>query len=169
MRTIKAAPAVVAAMACAFAAVSTAADKRIDLAAVITKADAQTALGEAVKDPQARSEEGADGYYSRCNYYSENPGKSLVLRVRQASAGQLEPKKQLEEMSAGNEKFKPVSGLGDKAALVKEGPAKGPSHTLMLYVAKESAFVTVGISGVDDEKSATEKAKTIARKILGKL
>jgi len=27
----------------------------------------------------------------------------------------------------------------------------------------------VGISGVDDEKSAPEKAKTLARKILGKL
>ena len=72
-------------------------------------------------------------------------------------------------MSAANNKFKPVTGLGDKAALVKEGPAKGPGHALMLYVARGSAFITVGISGVDDEKSATEKAKTLARKILGKL
>jgi hypothetical protein len=154
---------------CVLRSIGGAAENKIDLAAVITKADAQTALGEAVKDPQARSEEGADGYYSRCNYYSENPGKSLVLRVRLTSAGQLEPRKQLEEMSGGNDKFKPVTGLGDKAALVKEGAAKGPSHALMLYVAKGSAFITVGISGVDDEKSATEKAKTVARKILGKL
>ena len=168
MRAITAASAL-AALVSALASVSDAAEKRIDLAAIITKADAQTALGEAVKDPQARSEEGADGYYSRCNYYSENPGRSLVLRIRQASAGQLEPKKQLEEMSAGNQKFKPITGLGDKAALVREGPEKGPSHVLMLYVAKQSAFVTIGISGVDDEKSATEKAKTLARKILGKL
>ena len=159
----------VAAISCAFASLAAAAQKQIDLAAIITKADAQTALGEAVKDPQARSEEGADGFYSRCNYYSENPGKSLVLRVRQASDGQLEPKKQLEEMSAGNQKFKPVSGLGEKAALVREGPEKGPSHVLMLYVAKKNAFVTIGISGVDDEKVATNKAKTLARKILGKL
>ena len=149
--------------------ICSAAENRIDLAEVITKADAQSALGEAVKDSQPRSEEGADGYYSRCNYYSENPGKSLVLRVRLTSTGQLEPKKQLEEMSAGNDKFKAVTGLGDKAALVKEGPAKGPGHALMLYVAKGSAFVTIGISGIDDEKSATEKAKTLARKILGKL
>jgi hypothetical protein len=154
---------------CALRPVGGAAENKIDLAAVITKADAQTALGEAVKDPQARSDEGADGYYSRCNYYSDNPGKSLVLRVRLTTAGQLEPRKQLEEMSGGNDKFKPVTGLGDKAALVKEGPAKGPGHALMLYVAKGSAFITVGISGVDDEKSATEKAKTLARKILGKL
>jgi hypothetical protein len=168
MRAITAASAL-AAMMSALVSVSDAAEKQIDLAAVITKADAQTALGEAVKDPQARSEEGADGYYSRCNYYSENPGRSLVLRIRQASAGQLEPKKQLEEMIAGNQKFKPITGLGDKAALIREGPEKGPSHVLMLYIAKQSAFVTIGLSGVDDEKSATEKAKTLARKILGKL
>jgi hypothetical protein len=168
MRTTPAAAAI-ATMVCALAHLCLAAEKRIDLAAVITKADAQTALGEAVKDPQARSDEGADGYYSRCNYYSENPGKSLVLRVRQASTGQLQPKKQLEEMSTGNQKFKPVSGLGEKAAVVREGPEKGPSHVLMIYVAKQNAFVTVGISGVDDEKIATEKAKTLARKILGKL
>ena len=154
---------------CALRPVGGAAENRIDLAAVITKADAQNLLGETVKDAQARNEDGADGYYSRCNYYSENPGKSLVLRVRLTSAGQLEPKKQLEEMSAGNDKFKPVTGLGDKAALVKEGPAKGPGHMLMLYVAKGNAFITVGVSGVDDEKAATEKAKTLAKKILSKL
>jgi hypothetical protein len=145
------------------------AENRIDLASVITKADAQNALGEAVKDPQARGEEGADGYYARCNYYSENPGRSLVLRIRQAAAGQLEPKKQLEEMTAGNNKFKAVAGLGDKAAIVKEGPDKGPGHALFLYVAKESAFITVAISGIDDERVATERAKTLAKKILGKL
>ena len=156
-------------MVCGLGSVSHGVEKQIDLAAVITKADAQTALGEAVKDPQARSEEGADGFYSRCNYYSENPGKSLVLRVRQASDGQLEPKKQLEEMSAGNQKFKPISGLGDEAATVREGPEKGPSHVLMLYVAKKNSFVTIGISGVDDEKVATNKAKTLAKKILRKL
>ena len=148
---------------------SRAAENRIDLAAVITKADAQSALGEAVKDAQARNDDGADGYYSRCNYYSENPGRSLVLRVRQSAPGQLNPKEQLEEMSAEKEKFKPVTGLGDKAALVKQGPDKGPGHALILYVAKANSFIMVGISGIDDEKSATEKAKTLARKILGKL
>jgi hypothetical protein len=145
------------------------AENRIDLSSIVTKADAQAALGETVKDPQVREEEGADGYYSRCNYYSENPGRSLVLRVRQASAGQLEPKKQLEEMTAGNNKFKAISGLGDKAAIIKDGAEKGPGHALFLYVVKGNAFITVAISGIDDEKSGTEKAKTLAKKILCKL
>ena len=165
-RTI--APAVVLAV-CVLPSLGRAAANRIDLSAVITKADAAAALGEPVKDPQTRSEEGADGYYSRCNYYSENPGRSLVLRVRQTSAGQLEPKKQLEELTGGNDKFKAVTGLGDKAAIVKEGPDKGPSHALMLYIAGKNAFVTIAISGIDDEKTATEKVKTLAKKILGKL
>jgi hypothetical protein len=158
-----------AALACGLVRVSFAAENQIDLAAIVTKADAQTVLGEPVKDPQARNEEGADGFYSRCNYYSENPGKSLLLRVRQAGPGQLEPKKQLEEMSAGNDKFKPVTGLGEKAAVAREGAERGPGHALMLYVAKQNAFITVAIGGIDDEKSAAEKAKTLARKILGKL
>ena len=159
----------VALAVCVLPSLSNAEEKRIDLAAVITKADAQIALGEAVKDPQARNDEGADGYYSRCNYYSENPGKSLVMRVRLTSAGQLEPKKQLEEITAEKERFKPVTGLGDKAALAREGPDKGPRHGLILYVVKANAFVMVGISGIDDEKAATEKARTVAKKILGKL
>jgi hypothetical protein len=167
MRTKLVAALVLAVCAGPFA--SRGAEDRIDLAAVITKADAQVALGEAVKQPQARGDEGADGYYSRCNYYSENPGRSLVLRVRQTSAGQLEPKKQLEEMTAENDKFKPVAGLGDKAVIVKEGPDKGTGHALMLYVVKGNAFITIGISGVDDEKAATERARTLAKKILGKL
>jgi hypothetical protein len=144
-------------------------ETRIDLAAIVTKSDAQNVLGETVKDPQARNEDGADGFYSRCNYYSENPGRSLTLRVRQTSPGQLDPKAQLEEMSGRNEKLKPLTGLGDKAAVINEGPAKGPGHVLMLYVAKGNAFITVGISGVDDEKNAMEKAKTLAKKIMGKL
>jgi len=155
--------------ACTLSFLVRAEEPPLDLAAIVTKADAQGLLGETVKDAQARNEEGADGYYSRCNYYSENPGRSLTLRVRRTSPGQLDPKKQLEDMSAGNNKFKPIAGLGDRAGLMTEGPAKGPGHVLMLYVAKGNAFITVGISGVDDEKGATEKAKALAKKILSKL
>jgi hypothetical protein len=144
-------------------------EKRIDLAAVVTKKDAEAALGETVKDPQPRNEEGADGYYSRCSYYSQNPGRSLVLRVRQASPGQLAPAKQLEELSAGNSKMKPLSRLGDQAALACEGAENSLTRVLMLYVVKGNAFVTVGIGGISDEKLATEKARMVARKILAKL
>ncbi len=161
--------AAVATLVCELSNLCGAPEKRIDLAVIVSKKDAEFTLGEAVQDPQPRNEEGADGYYSRCNYYSLNPGRSLVLRVRQASAGQLAPANQLEELTAGNGRMKPVSGLGDKAVLASEGEEKGLSHVLMLYIAKGNAFVTVGIGGINDEKAALEKAKTLARKILAKL
>ena len=94
--------AAIATLVCELGNLCGAPEKRIDLAAIVSKKDAESTLGEAVKDPQPRNEEGADGYYSRCNYYSQNPGRSLVLRVRQASAGQLAPAKQLEELMAGS-------------------------------------------------------------------
>lgn len=159
----------VATLVCDLGTLCAAPEKRIDLAAVVSKKDAESALGEAVKDPQPRNEEGADGYYSRCNYYSQNPGRSLVLRVRQTTPGQLAPAKQLEELMAGSAKIKPLSGFGEKAALASEGAQNSLSHLLMLYVVKGNAFVTVGIGGINDEKAALEKAKAIARKILAKL
>jgi hypothetical protein len=161
--------AALATLVCELGNLCAATEKRIDLAAVISKKDAESALGEAVNDPQPRNGEGADGYYSRCNYYSQNPGRSLVLRMRQASAGQLTPAKQLEELMAGSAKIKPLPGFGDKAALASEGAENSPSRLLMLYVVKGNAFVTVGIGGINDEKTALDKAKALARKILAKL
>ena len=161
--------AALATLVCEISNLCGAPEKRIDLAAIVSKKDAESTLGEAVKDSQSQNEEGADGYYSRCKYYSENPGRSLVLRVRQASADQLAPAKQLEELMAGSGRIKPMSGLGDKAAITSEGGERGLSHVLMLYVAKGNTFVTIGIGGINDEKAALEKARALARKILAKL
>jgi hypothetical protein len=164
-----AAVAAIATLVCELGNLCAATEKRIDLAGIIGKKEAESALGETVDDPRPRNEEGADGFYSRCNYYSQNPGRSLVLRVRQASAGQLTPAKQLEELMAGSAKIKPLSGFGDKAALASEGGQNSNSHLLMLYVVKGNAFVTIGIGGLNDEKTALDKAKALARKILSKL
>ena len=96
------------AMAGALASISSAEDHRLDLAAVITKTDAQTALGEPVKI-RRRGARGRGRTLFPLQLLQREPGKSLVLRIRQASPGQLEPKKQLEEMSAGNAKFKTIT------------------------------------------------------------
>lgn len=148
---------------------SAATDKHVDVGVIITKSEAETALGEPVKDPQPRNGDGADGYYSRCNYYSQNPGKSLVLRVHQSAAGKLDRKKQFEMLSAGTGKIKPLPGLGDRAGIYTSGGENGTAHVMMLYVAQGSAMITVGIGGLEDETAALEKAKVIARKILKQL
>jgi hypothetical protein len=109
MSGMRAAAAIVALVSTVTHLAGAAETKALDLAAIVSKTDAASALGEPVKDPQSRNDEATDGYYSRCNYYSQNPGRSLVLRLRQAGAGQLEPAKQLDELMAGNVKIKPLA------------------------------------------------------------
>ncbi|MDQ6809323.1 MAG: hypothetical protein M3Z64_07855 [Verrucomicrobiota bacterium] len=137
--------------------------------ALVSKADAEATLGEPVRTPQLRNGDGADGYYSRCNYYSQPGDKSLVLRVRQMNGGKLDAKKEFDLLSAGSGKLKAIPGLGDRAAIGPASPAVGSTRALLLYVAKGNALVTVGIGGLTDENAATEKAKALAQKIVSRL
>lgn len=145
-----------------------AAENYIDVAAIINKAEAESVLGVKVKDPTPRNIQGGDGYYSKCNYYSITPGKTLLLRTYQAAAGH-DAQKELEMVTKNTISVKPVSGLGDKA-LVTSGPASGlPARVMILYVVKGNALVTIGLSGLEDEVAALDKAKTVAQKLLAKL
>lgn len=144
-----------------------AADQSIDVSRIIDKAAAESVLGEAVKDPSPRSGEGKDGYYSKCNYYTENRRKSLVLRVQIPGAAAIEPLKELELIAATTGPMKPVDGIGDKAAVFSGGGDTATGvRVLMLYVAKGKAFLTIGLGGFDDESVALDKAKAIAQKLL---
>jgi hypothetical protein len=145
-----------------------AADSGIDVSTIISKEDAKSILGVEVKDAAPRNVQGGDGYYSKCNYYSVTPGKTLLIRVYQAAAG-YDAQKELEMVTKGTAAVKPVSGLGDKA-LVTSGAESGlPSRVTMLYVSKGNALITIGLSGLDDESAAAEKAKGVTQKILAKL
>src|SRR5207302_3034175 len=93
-----------------------AADARIDVSKIIDKAAAESILEEPVKAPSPRNVEGADGYYSKCNYYSNDAKKRLILRVYQAAAG-FDPQKELESVAENTGAMRAVSGLGDKARL----------------------------------------------------
>lgn len=146
-------------------------DARIDVSQIITKTDAESILGEKVKDASPRNAEGKDGYYSKCNYYTESRGKSLVLRVYQPGGGAIGPQKELELVAASSSgPMKPVDGLGDNAQMFSGTGDSGPaSRVFMLYIAKGDAFITIGLGGIDDESTALAKAKEVANKILAKL
>lgn len=158
-----------AAFLCCVMPASAANDKRIDLANVVTKADAEAVLGEPVNDSQPRNSEETDGYYSRCNYYATNDNKSLVVRVRQVTNGKLDAKSEFKAISSSGSKLKWIDNLGDRAGVSTTGPQNGLSRTLMLYVAKGNSLVTIGLGGMDDENVAMEKAKSLAKKILKQL
>lgn len=147
-----------------------AADSNLDVAKIIAKSDAESVLGTAVKDPSPVNVSGQDGFYSKVNYYSAKPGKTLIVRVRQAADGTTTPQQEFDLVAASGGTLKPVNELGEKAGVFNGSAQNGlVKDALMLYVVKGNAFVTVGVGGVTDEKAALEKAKTVARKLLAQL
>jgi hypothetical protein len=134
-----------------------AADSRPDVAQIISKSDASDILGEPVKNPSPRSGEGADGYYSKCNYYSVRRGKSLVIRLQLPGPNAIAAEKELQLVAAANGSTENVSGLGFA------------SRVLMLYVVKGGAFLTIGVSGFANDAVALEKAKTVAQRLVERL
>ena len=147
-----------------------AAEKTIDVSAIVPKTEAEKILGEPVRNPTPLNVKGKDGYYSKCNYYGTKSVRSLLLRVRQASEGSVDPLTEFDQVAASGGKMKPIEGLGDKAGMFNGAPENGlPPNVIMLYVVKGKFFITIGISGMADEVAALEKAKQIAQKILAQL
>ena len=144
-----------------------AADSRPDVSQMIDKTEASAILGEPVKEPSPRSGDGTDGYYSKCNYYSVNRGKSLIIRLQLPGPNAIGPQQELRLLAAANGAMETVSGVGDVAQMSTSGGESGfASRVLMLYVAKGNAFLTIGLGGFVDDAIALEKAKTVAQKLL---
>jgi hypothetical protein len=150
------------------AATAVAAEGQVDVSQIIDKTAAESILEEPVKAPTPRNVEGTDGYYSKCNYYSTNARKRLVIRVYQAATG-FDPQKELEALAETAGAMRAISGLGDKARMSSGVPGGLPSQVVMLYVVKGNCLITVGISGFEDEAVAAEKVKDVAQRIVGRL
>src|SRR4029077_908321 len=98
-----------------------AADLRPDVSQIINKTEASAILGEPVKDPSPRSGDGTEGYYSKCNYYSVNRGKSLIIRLQLPGPNAIGPEKELQLLVAANGAMEKVSGIGDAAQMFTGG------------------------------------------------
>lgn len=145
-----------------------AAGAQIDASHIIDKITAESILGEAVKPATPRNMEGNDGYYSKCNYYTAKPGKTLIIRIYQAVSG-VDPQAALEMVAESTGAMTTISGLGERARM-SSGTGSGlPSHVVMLYVVKGNSLITVGLAGLDDDAEAGQKAKSVAQKILANL
>ena len=147
-----------------------AAEKPIDVSAIVPKSDAEKILGEPVRNPTPLNVNGKDGHYSKCNYYSTKSVRSLLLRVREATSGSLDPQTEFNQLTGNGVKFKTIDGLGDKAAILNGVPENGlPQNVIMLYVVKGNSFVTIGVAGMADEETALTKAKEVAEKVVAEL
>ena len=144
------------------------ASPQVDVSKIVNKAAAESLLETKVKPAAPRNFRGPDGYYSKCNYYSVSPGKTLVLRIYLAAEGH-DPMEQLNVVTKSTPSMIEIMGMGDKA-LATDGAASGlTNHSVMLYVLKGNSLVTVGMSGVADKGMALEKAKGVGVRILQQL
>jgi hypothetical protein len=159
---------IIAILIVAFRPAVIAADQHIDVSRVVNQATAESILGEPVKVATPRNMDGNDGYYSKCNYYTVKPGKTLIIRVYQAVLG-ADAQAALQGVSDSTGAMTMISGLGDRASLSSGADSGLPPHVVMLYVVKSNVLITVGISGFDDDALALEKAKTVAQKLLAGL
>ena len=147
-----------------------AAEKPIDVSGIIPKAEAEKILGEPVRNPTPLNVNSKDGYNSKCNYYGTKSVRLLLLRIRQATEGSVDPLTEFDQIASSGGKMKPIEGMGDKAGMFNGAPENGlPPNVIMLYVVKGKSFVTIGIGGMADETAALEKAKQVAQKILAQL
>jgi hypothetical protein len=159
---------IIAILIVAFRPAVIAADQHIDVSRVVNQATAESILGEPVKVATPRNMDGNDGYYSKCNYYTAKPGKTLIIRVYLAVLG-ADAQAALQGVSDSTGAMTMISGLGDRASLSSGADSGLPPHVVMLYVVKSNVLITVGISGFDDDALALEKAKTVAQKLLAGL
>src|SRR5436309_10317135 len=137
-----------------------AAEKPIDVSAIIPKAEAEKILRAPVRKPSPLNVNGKDGYYSKCNYYGTKSVRSLLLRLRQATEGSVDALTEFDQIASSGGKMKVIEGLGDKAGMFNGAPENGlPPNVIMLYVVKGRSFITIGIGGMADEVAALEKAK----------
>ena len=147
-----------------------AAEKPLDVSAIVPKTEAEKILGEPVRNPTPLNVNGKDGYYSKCNYYSTKSVRSLLLRVRQASERGVDPQSEFNQLTGNGVKFQAIDGLGERAAVLNGTPENGlPPNVIMLYIVKGKSFVTIGVSGMADEETALTKAKQVAEKVLAQL
>ena len=146
------------------------AEKSIDVSEIVPKTEAEKILGESVRNPTPLNFNSKDGYYSKCNYYGTKSGCSLLLRVRQATEGSVDPLTEFDQIASSGGKMKMIEDLGDKAGMFNGAPENGlPPNVIMLYVVKGRSFITIGIGGIADEAAVLEKAKQAAQKILAQL
>jgi hypothetical protein len=144
--------------------------KPIDVSTIVPKAEAEKILGELVRNPTPLNVNSKDGYYSKCNYYSTKSARSLLLRVRQAGEGSVDPEIEFNQATGNGVKFETIDGLGERAAMLNGVPENGlPPNVIMLYVVKGKSFVTIGVGGMADEEAALTKAKQVAEKVLAQL
>src|SRR6478736_4277104 len=132
-----------------------AAEKSIDVSAIVPKTEAEKILGEPVRNPTPLNVNSKDGYYSKCNYYGTKSDRSLLLRVRQAGEGSVDPLTQFDQIASSGGKMKVIEGIVAKAGMFTGAPENVlRANLIMLYGVKGRSPTICGTGGIADEAAA---------------
>jgi hypothetical protein len=138
------------------------ADEKVDVSAVVTKADAEKILGVPVKDARGQNKESKDGFYdSEWSYYATNGDKALVFDFLVGPSGLAAT--MLSALPTDGGKFTTLEGFGDKAIFYHD-----KTGLEMMNILKGNTLITIGIHGRLGP-AALEQEKAVATRILSPL
>jgi hypothetical protein len=138
------------------------ADEKVDVSAVITKADAEQTLGVPVKDARGQNHESKDGFYdSEWSYYATKGDKALVFDFLVGPPGLAAT--MLSALPTDGGTFTTLEGFADKAIFYHD-----KTGLEMMNILKGNTLITIGIHGMPGP-TALEQEKAIATKILSHL
>jgi hypothetical protein len=137
-------------------------DEKVDVSAVITKADAAKILGVSVKDARRQNKESKDGFYdSEWSYYAAKGDKALVFDFLVGPPGLAAT--MLSALPTDGGKFTKLEGFGDKGIFYHD-----KTGLEMMNILKGNTLITIGIHGMPGP-AALEQEKAVATKILSHL
>ena len=138
------------------------ADEKVDVSAVITKADAEKILGVPVKDARGQNKESKDGFYdSERSYYATTGDKALAFDFLVGPPGLAAT--MLSALPTDGGKFMKLEGFGDRAIFYHD-----KTGLEMMNILKGNTLITIGIHGMPGP-AALEQEKAVATKILSHL
>ena len=138
------------------------ADEKVDVSAVITKADAEKILGVPVKDARGQNKESKDGFYdSEWSYYAMKGDMALVFDFLVGPPGLATT--MLSALPTDGGTFTNLEGFGDKAIFYHD-----KTGLEMMNILKGNTLITIGIHGMPGS-AALEQEKAVATKILSHL
>ena len=152
-----------------------AAQTKIDPCTLLTKQDAEAALGESVSDAKTLHQSIGGGVMNQCQYLAsaETSSRDIAVQVVQKdpdSSREWDPMSYWTNLPEGYKVAKltaePVSGLGDEAFFVSK-VAEGRFLRSVLHLRKGELIFAVYVPG--EGSNALEMAKSLAQKVVGRI
>jgi hypothetical protein len=152
--------------------------ENVNACGLLTPADIEAVLGEAVTDPKPNTQPAGGVLLFQC-VFGASSKRSISLAVA-GSAATADPRltprefwrrrfhpstRDTREEGEADEDNRPraVAGLGDEAYWTGNRVASA------LYVLRRETFVRISIGGIPDERERMEKSKALARAVLRRL